>query len=141
MAGKTVPEIYCWVMSIEGLNIYMASTVRGALRIVLSLEERRECRSFFRKLFPNVRLFEDYSLNCRLVQEVRAALWNRPVSGKLDVGFNYTSFQWIVLMAVAEIPFGETRNYGDVASVIKRPTAARAVGQALGRNPLPLIFP
>lgn len=141
MAGKTIPEIYCWVMSIEDLNIYLASTVSGALRIALSLEEQQDCVSFFKTLFPNARLFEDYSLNRPLIQEARAALRNRPASGKLDLGFNYTSFQWIVLKAVAGIPFGETRKYGEMASAIKRPKAARAVGQALGRNPLPLIFP
>lgn len=40
-----------------------------------------------------------------------------------------------------EIPAGETRTYGDVAKLLGRPSAARAVGQALARNPVPLIIP
>ena len=43
--------------------------------------------------------------------------------------------------AVSAIPFGETRTYGQVAAALGRPRAARAVGLANGRNPLPIIVP
>lgn len=46
-----------------------------------------------------------------------------------------------VLGAVRAIPWGETRGYGDVARAIGRPGAARAVGGAVGRNPLALVIP
>jgi len=36
---------------------------------------------------------------------------------------------------------GETRTYGEIAKALNQPTAAQAVGQALGRNPIPLIIP
>ena len=41
--------------------------------------------------------------------------------------------------AMAEIPFGETRTYGDLAKQLGVP--ARAVGQACGRNPIPILLP
>jgi len=40
-----------------------------------------------------------------------------------------------------KIPPGRTMSYGELATEMSRPTAARAVGQALGRNPIPLIIP
>jgi methylated-DNA-[protein]-cysteine S-methyltransferase len=40
-----------------------------------------------------------------------------------------------------EIPVGETVTYSDIASKLGRPSLARAVGRALGRNPIPLIIP
>lgn len=46
-----------------------------------------------------------------------------------------------VLNAVRAIPRGETRSYGDIARAIGRPGAARAVGGAVGRNPIALIVP
>ena len=52
-----------------------------------------------------------------------------------------TPFQWQVLAATATIPLGETRSYKWVAEKIGRPKAMRAVGQALRRNPYPLIIP
>ena len=52
-----------------------------------------------------------------------------------------TEFQWKVLAVTARIPFGETRSYKWVAQQIGNPKAVRAVGQALRRNPYPLIIP
>ncbi|MBI3976914.1 MAG: methylated-DNA--[protein]-cysteine S-methyltransferase [Chloroflexi bacterium] len=50
-------------------------------------------------------------------------------------------FQRAVLEKTAEIPRGEVRPYGWVAREIGRPGAVRAVGTALGRNPIPLLIP
>ncbi|MFC1991321.1 methylated-DNA--[protein]-cysteine S-methyltransferase [Chloroflexota bacterium] len=61
-------------------------------------------------------------------------------SGKLDLS-GTTPFQGEVWQATRLIPYGETRSYLWVARQINRPGAARAVGQALGRNPLPIIIP
>lgn len=52
-----------------------------------------------------------------------------------------TAFQREVWEITRLIPYGETRSYTWVAEQIKKPGAVRAVGQALGRNPLPVIVP
>ena len=52
-----------------------------------------------------------------------------------------TRFEWQVLAATAQIPLGQTRSYQWIAKRIGRPKSARAVGQALRRNPYPLIIP
>jgi len=52
-----------------------------------------------------------------------------------------TPFQTKVWEVTRSIPYGETRNYRWVADQIGNPEAARAVGQALGKNPLPIIIP
>ncbi len=52
-----------------------------------------------------------------------------------------TSFQRGVWEATRLIPYSETRSYLWVAKHINRPRAARAAGQALARNPLPIIVP
>lgn len=52
-----------------------------------------------------------------------------------------TKFQWKVLAVTAKIPLGETRSYKWVAQRVGSPKAVRAVGQALRRNPYPLIIP
>jgi methylated-DNA-[protein]-cysteine S-methyltransferase len=46
-----------------------------------------------------------------------------------------------VLVAARRIPHGTRLSYGELAGKIGRPKAARAVGQALGRNPIPIILP
>jgi methylated-DNA-[protein]-cysteine S-methyltransferase len=50
-------------------------------------------------------------------------------------------FDRCVLEATRRIPRGATRTYGEIAAEIGDPGAARAVGQALGRNPFPVIVP
>ena len=55
--------------------------------------------------------------------------------------FNGTEFQKEVWQALATIPFGKTLSYGEIARQIGRPKAVRAVGAAIGRNPLSIIVP
>jgi methylated-DNA-[protein]-cysteine S-methyltransferase len=50
-------------------------------------------------------------------------------------------FTRAVLEALRRIPYGETRSYGDIARAVRRPRGARAVGQACGRNPVPIVIP
>lgn len=50
-------------------------------------------------------------------------------------------FQGEVLAAAARIPYGETVSYAALAEAVGRPRAARAVGNALGANPVPVIVP
>jgi methylated-DNA-[protein]-cysteine S-methyltransferase len=52
-----------------------------------------------------------------------------------------TPFQRRVLLVVAALPRGHTASYGEIAARAGSPGAARAVGQAMARNPLPLIIP
>jgi methylated-DNA-[protein]-cysteine S-methyltransferase len=50
-------------------------------------------------------------------------------------------FRRKVFEVVRTIPAGETLSYGEVAAAVGSPGAARAVGQALGRNPFPIVIP
>jgi len=52
-----------------------------------------------------------------------------------------TDFEKKVWLALKEIPYGETRTYKWIAEKIGSPKANRAVGQALGRNPIPIVLP
>lgn len=52
-----------------------------------------------------------------------------------------TEFQLQAWLHLREIPYGETRTYGEQAAAMGRPTASRAVGAANGRNPLSVFVP
>lgn len=52
-----------------------------------------------------------------------------------------TDFERLVWNALKEVPYGETKTYKWMAEKIGKPRAFRAVGQALGKNPLAIIFP
>lgn len=59
----------------------------------------------------------------------------------LPCSLRCTDFQRRVIEALPTIPYGETISYGELARRIGQPNAARAVGQALNRNPLPILYP
>ena len=52
-----------------------------------------------------------------------------------------TAFQQKVWKALTEIPYGETRTYGEIAVAVGNPKAARAVGMANNKNPIGIIIP
>ena len=76
----------------------------------------------------------------KLVARVSEAL----ATGRTDVPVDLSSrspFHQEVLRATARIPRGEVRTYGELAAGVGRPRAARAVGTAMARNPVPLLVP
>jgi methylated-DNA-[protein]-cysteine S-methyltransferase len=66
----------------------------------------------------------------------------KPVEFDLSLDFlDGTSFQKIVWKQLQEIPYGKVVTYGDIARMIGRPKAFRAVGHASGANPIPIVVP
>lgn len=59
----------------------------------------------------------------------------------LPLAPNGTAFQQQVWRALQTIPFGQTRSYAQIAASVGRARAARAVGAANGKNPLPVVIP
>jgi methylated-DNA-[protein]-cysteine S-methyltransferase len=51
------------------------------------------------------------------------------------------AFQQLALRELAQVPFGQVTTYGALAARIGRPRAARAVGGAMNRNPIPIVLP
>jgi len=76
---------------------------------------------------------------CRQLREYfagRRAVFDVP----LDLSSG-TPFQRRVWRACASIPYGEVRSYGELARMAGCPRGARAVGQVMGSNPVPLVVP
>ncbi len=77
-----------------------------------------------------------------LQKQLRDYFDGRSVEFDVPVDFSPLSpFQRKVLSACAEIGYGRTMTYGQLARRIGSPHAARAVGGALARNPIPLVIP
>ncbi len=78
-------------------------------------------------------------LAARTCEQLQAYLDHPQRAFKLPLRPVGTPFQQRVWQAIAAIPHGQTRTYGDIARELK--SAPRAVGQACGRNPLPVVVP
>jgi O-6-methylguanine DNA methyltransferase len=133
-----LPPGVSWTYVISPLGpIGMAATPRGVCRVALGAEPR-----WYRRAYPDTPMGHVFPHAFPGGKAVIAYLTGLPadLSGvPLDLGG--TPFQRAVWSAARAIPFGETRTYAQVAAAVGRPGAARAVGQALGANPVPLLVP
>jgi len=133
--------------------VRIAASTRGVVAVeLLSTAEIFEAGLARRRLGPPVPLLPPGShretcgaaeLCARTRDLVAAALSGEPValeSLPVDLA-DRSDWDRLVLGAVRAIPRGETASYGEVARRIGRTGAARAVGGAVGRNPIGLLIP
>lgn len=74
-------------------------------------------------------------------QQILEYLQGRRTQFRLDLAPMGSAFQLDVWHALAQIPYGETWSYAQMAHYVARPNACRAVGAANARNPLPIVLP
>jgi methylated-DNA-[protein]-cysteine S-methyltransferase len=75
------------------------------------------------------------------IRQLRQYFAGRRKDFDLPLDLHGTPNQQLVWQALLEIPYGKTLSYGQLAGRIGSPRAARAVGTACGRNPVPVIVP
>jgi methylated-DNA-[protein]-cysteine S-methyltransferase len=119
----------------------IASSPKGLLRVILKLPSESYFKNYLKKSYP-----DDCVLDPPFFESVVKQL-NLYFSGKLkkftcklDLSYG-TPFQQSVWRQLSTIPFGKTQSYRTLAQAIGHPQAFRAVGNANGKNPLPLIIP
>ncbi len=126
----------------------VAVSEKGISRIVLPRKEKKaglkELQSAKSPLTPALSREgrEGVKMLKKAVKLLRKYFSGRPVSVDLPLDIRYyTPFQQAVWKAACEVPYGETRSYAWIAKRSGRPRAVRAVGNALGANPAPIIIP
>lgn len=84
---------------------------------------------------------ESSSIFIKATKELAEYFQGKRRKFELPICIEGTKFQKQVWQALLEIPYGETRCYSDIAKIIGRPKAVRAIGQANRVNSLPIIIP
>lgn len=95
-------------------------------------------------LFPGARPegpLTTSSLLSELARQLEDYFQGKRTCFDLPLSLRGTPFQLSVWQALREIPHGEVVTYGELARRIGRPRAARAVGGAVGANPVPIVIP
>jgi O-6-methylguanine DNA methyltransferase len=125
----------------------VAATEQGICRIVLPKKDRAAVLRGLRGSELGDRGPEECNSSNPLILKKAVKLLQHYFSGEsvsfdlpLDLRY-YTPFQQAVWKAAAAIPSGETQSYAWIAKRIRNPKASRAVGQALGANPVPILIP
>ena len=120
-------------------ELLVASTSRGICCIEFA-DDRDEalqllCKRFAKSFQQMCRTeFHDFAL-CFFCKDGHLA------SDEIVLHLYGTDFQIKVWRALLEIPFGKTSTYSEIAKSINNPRALRAVGTAIGRNPVAVIIP
>ena len=135
---KHDPNIVYAEFSIAQGNVYLAATTRGLAGMWFT-DQRH---------LPDVSAWEqvDKASQQRVLKETQRQLQAyfagqlRQFDIPLDLSAG-TAFQQSVWQALLAIPFGKTTSYGALSSSIGKPLAVRAVGTAIGRNPIGVIVP
>jgi methylated-DNA-[protein]-cysteine S-methyltransferase len=122
-------------------DIYLAQSSKGICRLEFGkVTERRFLEQLAEDFGPEAS-FEMRSLPIVAVQ-LRKYLAGQSTSFSLEVDIRrLTPFERSVLRQTMKIPYGKTASYGQIAERVGKPKAYRAVGNALGANPIPIIIP
>src|SRR5947207_3292829 len=122
-------------------ELLVAVTRRGVVYVAFDSEDRETLlAAFARRLSPRILSSAKSTDLARreLTEYFRGArqTFDLPLDRRL-----MTPFARQVLSATARVGFGEVSTYGQIAKRIGRPSASRAVGAALGSNPIPIVVP
>jgi methylated-DNA-[protein]-cysteine S-methyltransferase len=122
--------------------LHVAATARGVVAVALLAPTEAFVAGLERRLHGEIRSGGPARTLDRAVAEIEEYLDGRRRSFDLalDVA-DRPAWDRAVLGAVCEVGWGEVTSYGRVARAIDRPGAARAVGGAVGRNPVALLVP
>ena len=120
-------------------SIRLAATAHGIVAVCLS-DDEDTLREELLARFPGATLKGGNAVITEAARAIRSYLGGGP-HPDVDVVIPERGFSARVWRQIARIPYGEVRSYGRIARALRKPQAARAVGQACGRNPVPLVIP
>jgi len=140
-AEDPLPDLYYYASSPSPLGeLWLAATQHGICGLWIGLTEE----GLLSRVAGNTHavLLRDAGRFAEAFRQLGEYLTGGRRSFHLDLDLRRDStFQRRVWATTEHIPYGEVRTYGQIARAISSPGAARAVGRALGDNPVPIIIP
>lgn len=135
--GKALHILFSIANSPFGL-IIVASTQKGLCHMAFA-EDEASAIAGLKSRFPNAALQEEPTMLHQKALSVFTGDWSNP--GQLKLHLRGSEFQLKVWETLLSIPMGRLSSYGEVAEKIGSPNASRAVGTAIGRNPIAFLIP
>ncbi len=121
-------------------RLLVGATERGICAVTLG-DEDSILVAELRREYPNAEIGRDDVALQDWVAEILPRLEGPAAARELPLDLQATSFQWRVWRALQEIPYGETRSYGEIAAALGQPRAVRAVARACAGNRVALVVP
>lgn len=133
--------IYWAKFEYEQWQLYIAATTNGLCYVGPHNREFDELEAWVHKRLSNHLLIEDTLKLQPYADEIIHYLTGDLTTFTRPLDLHGTPFQLSVWQALLQIEYGETVSYTDIAVKIGKPSAVRAVGTAIGANPILLIVP
>ena len=109
---------------------------------LIEFADRSDRRGSLAGIRANLRVKDAERAILEQVESALAGYFVGSVSASsIPLDLQGTTFQLAVWEALLGIPYGETRTYGEIADRVGNPSAVRAVGGAIGRNPVSVLVP
>ncbi len=121
-------------------SLLVATSAKGLCAVSIGNSDAEVERKLHDQ-FPRETVVRSDSSLKALMADVKGRVEGKGLDRKIPLDLRGTPFQVDVWKEMLRIPAGKTRSYGDVAKRIGRPTAFRAVAQACGANPVPVVIP
>ncbi|MBL4952438.1 methylated-DNA--[protein]-cysteine S-methyltransferase [Neobacillus sp. OS1-32] len=141
MKSQEKTLIYWSIMNYKDWNLYLAATPKGLCYVGSPNKPFEELAEWIKKHIPNSTLIEDSDRLQPYARELSEYLEGKRKDFTIKSDYHGTKFQQAVWNALCEIPYGETKSYSDIANLINKPSAVRAVGAAIGANPVLMTVP
>ena len=121
----------------------IAATDRGVCGLTFHDGDRKAALRDLASRWPNATIDERPRTTAPVASRIFSALEARDPEGLVPLGLlvRGTNFQVKVWRALLQIPVGSVATYEDIATAIGAPAAVRAVGTAIGRNPVAFLIP
>jgi methylated-DNA-[protein]-cysteine S-methyltransferase len=138
---KDNPTIYWTLLHSGDWQVYIAATTKGLCFVGSQNGTFDELSVWARKQFSGSSLMEDDHKLEPFAEELIEYFAGQRKNFTIPFDYHGTPFQLAVWQALCEIPYGKTKFYMDVANHINKPKAVRAVGAAIGANPVLITVP
>lgn len=133
--------IYWTVFEHAHLKLYVAATEKGLCYVGSPGHSSEEIASAIHKRLPAAELKENIEALQPYIEELQEYFSGKRQSFSIPVDVKGTPFQEAIWQALMDIPYGQTLSYSDIAHKIGKPAAVRAVGTAIGANPVLITVP
>lgn len=141
MKSDVVGPVYWSVLEHGGWKLHLAATSSGLCYVGSANKPFEEMEEWLGKQMRPAKLIRNDEALSPYIGELMDYIDGKLIRFTIPCDMVGTPFQRSVWEALRSIPYGETRSYSDIAESIGKPAAVRAVGSAIGANPVLMSVP
>lgn len=134
-------SIYYTKLQVQQMTIYVAATEKGLCFIGSKNGDLTEVEEWVKKARPTAKLVENQEKLALYITQLKEYFSGERKQFQLPIDVTGTDFQQSVWTCLQTIAYGKTTSYSEIANLLGKPTAVRAVGAAVGANPVLIVIP